>query len=324
MLEATLREFRHACRSLAARPGFSSIVVLTLALGIGANAAIFSVVNAVLLQPLPYAQPDRLVRVWSAFPGEGLEHGTTSPLDLEDWRRTAVSFEAISGYPAITLSGLVMSGVDGPEELRAMHVTEGFFETFGVGAELGRTLGDEDQQESSNRVTVLSHATWRQRFGADAIVGAGTVTTIAEVLAVAKAGGQIIVTPYARGLVVEKAKELGLIAVPGALTPTEIAEMSACGADAVKIFPAEMGAPAIIKAMRAVLPATLPLLPVGGINPDNMAAYLEAGANGFGLGSALYRPGDSPVRVAANAAAFVQRMKELSPTKTMLLPTGPC
>ncbi len=163
-----------------------------------------------------------------------------------------------------------------------------------------------------------------KRFGTDAIVGAGTVTTVAEVLAVAKAGGQIIVTPYARGLVVEKAKELGLIAVPGALTPTEIAKMHACGADAVKIFPAEMVAPAIIKALRAVLPATLPLLPVGGINLENMTAYLEAGANGFGLGSALYRPEDSAASVAKNAATYVQHMKELSATKNMILSKGAC
>ena len=171
---------------------------------------------------------------------------------------------------------------------------------------------------------LLSIERLAQRFGADAIVGAGTVTTVAEVLAVAKAGGQIIVTPYARGLVVEKAKELGLIAVPGALTPTEIAEMHACGADAVKIFPAEMVAPAIVKAMRAVLPATLPLLPVGGINLENMAAYLDAGANGFGLGSALYRPGDSAASVAKNAASFVQHMKVLSATKNMIRSKGAC
>jgi 2-dehydro-3-deoxyphosphogalactonate aldolase len=161
-----------------------------------------------------------------------------------------------------------------------------------------------------------------KRFGADALVGAGTVTTVAEVQAVAKAGGQLIVTPYARGLAVEKAKELGLIAIPGALTPTEIAAMHACGADAVKIFPAEMVAPASIKALRAVLPATLPLLPVGGINLENMAAYLAAGATGFGLGSALYRPGDSAASVAKNAARFVQHMTALSATKHMIRSKG--
>ncbi|MGK2907902.1 MAG: 2-dehydro-3-deoxy-6-phosphogalactonate aldolase [Desulfuromonadales bacterium] len=150
-----------------------------------------------------------------------------------------------------------------------------------------------------------------KRFGNDVISGAGTVTSVAEVLAVAKAGGQIVVTPYARGVVVKKAKELGLVAIPGAMTPTEIAEMYDCGADGVKIFPAEMVTPTAIKALRAVLPAALPLVPVGGISLENMAAYLNAGASGFGLGSALYRPGDSPASVAVKAATYVRRMQEL-------------
>ncbi|MDH4018841.1 MAG: 2-dehydro-3-deoxy-6-phosphogalactonate aldolase [Xanthomonadales bacterium] len=151
-----------------------------------------------------------------------------------------------------------------------------------------------------------------KRFGDDVIVGAGTVTTVDDVIAVANSGGQIVVTPYARRDVVKKAKELGLAAVSGALTPTEIAEMHDCGADAVKVFPAEMVSPMMIRAMRAVLPKSLPLIPVGGINIENMADYLNAGANGFGLGSALYRKGDSAVIVAENVATFVRRMKELS------------
>lgn len=151
-----------------------------------------------------------------------------------------------------------------------------------------------------------------KQFGDDVIVGAGTVTTVAEVIAVANAGGQIVVTPYARSAVVKKAKELGLAAVSGALTPTEIVEMYDCGADAVKVFPAELTSPTVIKALRAVLPSLLQLVPVGGISIENMAAYVNAGANGFGLGSALYRAGDSADRVAEKATTFVRRMKELS------------
>jgi 2-dehydro-3-deoxyphosphogalactonate aldolase len=159
---------------------------------------------------------------------------------------------------------------------------------------------------------LLSIEQLAKRFGDDVIVGAGTVTTVAEVIAVANAGGQLIVTPYARSTVVKKAKELGLAAVPGALTPTEIAEMYDCGADAVKLFPADLTPPTVIKALRAVLPASLPLVPVGGINIENMPAYLKAGVNGFGLGSALYRAGDSTDQVAEKASTFVRRMKELS------------
>lgn len=151
-----------------------------------------------------------------------------------------------------------------------------------------------------------------KRFGDDVTIGAGTVTTVEDVIAVANAGGRVVVTPYARRAVVEKAVEIGLAAVPGALTPTEIAEMYDCGADAVKVFPADMVSPKMLSAMRAVLPASLPLIPVGGINMDNMADYLNAGANGFGLGSALYSKGDSAVIVAEKVATFVRRMKELS------------
>ncbi len=151
-----------------------------------------------------------------------------------------------------------------------------------------------------------------KRFGPDVMIGAGTVTSVAEVTAVAEAGGKLIVTPYARGAIVEKAKELGLAAIPGALSPTEIAEMADCGADAVKIFPAEMATPAVVKALRAVLPTQLPLIPVGGIDTGNMAAYWQAGANGFGLGSALYRPGDPIDKVAQNAALLVACVRKLS------------
>lgn len=167
-----LRELRYSARALAQRPGFSAVVILTLALGIGANMAIFSVVSAVLLRPLPYADPDRLVRVWSAFPEDDRELGTTSPLDLDDWREQATAFDAIAGYPRITMSGFVMTGGESPDEITTTHVTEDFFEVFGVPARSGRTLQNADHEEGSNRVVVLSHSAFSQRFGADpGIVG---------------------------------------------------------------------------------------------------------------------------------------------------------
>ena len=150
-----------------------------------------------------------------------------------------------------------------------------------------------------------------KRFGRETIVGAGTVTSVQEVQQVADAGGRLIVTPYARLDVVEKAKSLGLVSVPGALTPTEIAAMHDCGADAVKIFPADMLAPATLKGLRAVLPQALTLIPVGGIDLDSMKDYISAGASGFGLGSALYRAGDRPDDVFTKTRAFVARIHEL-------------
>ena len=143
-------------------------------------------------------------------------------------------------------------------------------------------------------------------------VGAGTVLTVAEVEAVAKAGGDLIVTPNTNGDVIARAKALGLACLPGAATPSEAFAALAAGADGVKAFPAEMISPAVVKAWRAVLPKGTAILPVGGINPDNMAPYVKAGAAGFGLGSALYKPGDTVATVRANAAAFREAWRRIS------------
>ena len=137
-----------------------------------------------------------------------------------------------------------------------------------------------------------------------ALVGAGTVLTPAEVEAVAEAGGDLIVTPNTNTQVIARARALGLVCLPGAATPSEAFAALAAGADAVKAFPAEMISPAVVKAWRAVLPQGTAILPVGGITPDNMAPYVSAGAAGFGLGSALYKPGDDAPHTRVKAAAF--------------------
>ncbi len=141
---------------------------------------------------------------------------------------------------------------------------------------------------------------------ADALLGAGTVLSIAAVQQVQDAGGRLIVMPHADTAVIGAAKQRGLVCVPGAATPTEAFGAVHAGADALKLFPAELVTPAVLKAMRAVLPATLRLLPVGGITPQTMAGYRRAGAAGFGLGSALYAPGLDAQAVAERARAFVQ------------------
>ncbi len=141
---------------------------------------------------------------------------------------------------------------------------------------------------------------------ADAVMGAGTVLSIDAANKVQAAGGQLIVMPHADTRVIEHVKNVqGLLCVPGAATPTEAFACVAAGADAVKLFPAELITPSIVKAMRAVLPRDLPLLPVGGIAPHTMAAYRAAGASGFGLGGALYAPGMTAAQVAERAEAFV-------------------
>jgi 2-dehydro-3-deoxyphosphogalactonate aldolase len=143
-----------------------------------------------------------------------------------------------------------------------------------------------------------------KRLGDKALVGAGTVTDWEQVTKIADAGGRVIVMPHADERVVEAAKRRNLFVVPGFATPTEAFRMIHAGADAIKLFPAEANPPKVLKALRAVLPGEMPILPVGGITPQNMNEYWVAGANGFGLGSALYKPGMTVEQVAQAAAAF--------------------
>ncbi len=146
---------------------------------------------------------------------------------------------------------------------------------------------------------------------ADAIVGAGTVLNTDAVRDVHAAGGRLVVMPHADLAVVRAARERDMAVTPGVATPTEAFAAIHAGATGIKAFPAEQIAPAVVKAWRAVLPAGIPVVPVGGITPDNMGPYLAAGANGFGLGSALYRKGDGAAVVAANARAFVTSWRAL-------------
>lgn len=150
------------------------------------------------------------------------------------------------------------------------------------------------------------------RFGSQMLIGAGTVLDPAQVAKVADSGGRIIVMPHAHAPVVEAAKKYGLFAAPGFATPTEAFAMINAGADALKLFPAEANPPKVLKAMRAVLPREIAILPVGSITPDNMQEYWHAGANGFGLGSALYKAGDSAQAVSEKAAVFMRAVSNLS------------
>jgi 2-dehydro-3-deoxyphosphogalactonate aldolase len=148
-------------------------------------------------------------------------------------------------------------------------------------------------------------------LGNKAVVGAGTVLKPGDVDAVAEAGGSLIVMPHTDVAVIRRAKELKLTAMPGFATPSEAFAALNAGADALKLFPAEANPPQVLKAMKAVLPKSVAVLPVGGIVPESMAAFVEAGAGGFGLGSALYKPGASAAEVAAKAKAFVAAWRRL-------------
>jgi 2-dehydro-3-deoxyphosphogalactonate aldolase len=149
------------------------------------------------------------------------------------------------------------------------------------------------------------------KYGEEILIGAGTVTTPGQVPDVAKAGARLIVMPHGDPEVVRAAKSAGLACIPGVATPTEAFATLAIGADALKLFPAELLTPAVLKSMRSVLPQATRILPMGGITPDSMAGYVAAGASGFGLGGALYRRGDDPARVGRNALDFVSAWKRI-------------
>ncbi|MBB5466262.1 2-dehydro-3-deoxyphosphogalactonate aldolase [Paraburkholderia sp. Clong3] len=149
----------------------------------------------------------------------------------------------------------------------------------------------------------------RKVLPADAIVGAGTVLHPLLVDDVKAAGGELIVMPHSDPEVVIAAKARGLACAPGVATPTEAFIALKNGADVLKMFPAEQLGCQVVKAWRAVIAAQVPLVPVGGVTPDNMGPFLSAGANGFGLGSALYKPGQSAAVTASHAKAFINGLR---------------
>jgi 2-dehydro-3-deoxyphosphogalactonate aldolase len=138
-----------------------------------------------------------------------------------------------------------------------------------------------------------------------ALVGAGTVLVSAKVGEVRSAGGRLIVSPDTNREVIAASAAAGLVSCPGYFTPTEGFAALAAGATGLKLFPAEGASPAVLKGQRAVLPKYVPVLVVGGIAPDNMQPWRDAGADGFGLGSGLYKPGQSPQDTAERARAYV-------------------
>ena len=152
---------------------------------------------------------------------------------------------------------------------------------------------------------IASVAALAERFGDVAVIGAGTVLTPADVDSVVAAGGQLIVSPDANPTVIARTKALGLLSYPGVMTPTECFAALRAGADGLKLFPGSLIGPAGLKALRAVLPEGTEVLAVGGAGPGNFAEWFAAGASGFGIGTALYRPGDGAAEVATRAREIV-------------------
>lgn len=153
-------------------------------------------------------------------------------------------------------------------------------------------------------------------FGDRCLIGAGTVTTVKDVEDIAAIGGRLIVMPHSDPAVVRAAKAAGLACAPGVATPTEGFAALANGADALKLFPAEQLGPAVLKAWRSVFPPETLFIPVGGVTTDNLATFRAAGADGYGLGAALYKPGLTAAEVGERARIFADATRGIEPPDT--------
>jgi 2-dehydro-3-deoxyphosphogalactonate aldolase len=147
-----------------------------------------------------------------------------------------------------------------------------------------------------------------RRFGTDVLVGAGTVLTSSDVARVRDTGARLVISPNVDPSVIAATKEANMISLPGYFTPSEAFTAIGAGATGLKLFPAEAASPAVLKAQRAVLPASIPIFAVGGITPEAMSAWSGA-CEGFGLGSALYKPGFTPDEVRSRARTFIQSLR---------------
>src|SRR6476661_2010089 len=169
VLDETVRDLRHAGRLLGRAPGFALAAISTLALGVGANTAIFSVVNALLIEPLPYRDPGRLVFVWADQTSEGYPRAPMSGPELDDLDRRTTLFD---GFGAIWATSAALTGAGDPEQLRIGLVSTDFFSILGADAALGRTFADEDAAAGPPTSILLAAPVWHRRYGSDpGIVG---------------------------------------------------------------------------------------------------------------------------------------------------------
>ena len=164
IMEALIKDLAYGIRSLLKHPGFTAIAIVTLALGIGANTAMFSVINGVLLRPLPYQQPERIVTIWEESPERGMEQLPVSFANLQEWVSQNNSFDQIAAY---TFANLNLTGNGEPARLLAVRASANLFPLVGASPMLGRTFLTEEDKEGGNRVVVLSHALWQSRFGSN-------------------------------------------------------------------------------------------------------------------------------------------------------------
>ena len=207
----------------------------------------------------------------------------------------------------------------GAKELLRRHLDECPLVAIirGVTPDDAEAIGDAVQQAGIRIIEVplnspdplRSIGLLAKKFGDSMLVGAGTVLKVEEVARVRDAGGRIIVSPDTNSDVIAASAEAGLVSSPGYFTPSEAFAAIRAGAHALKLFPAEAASPSVLKAQLAVLPEDVPVMAVGGIKPDNMRPWIDAGAAGFSLGSGLYKPGNSAAETLEKARAYVAGLK---------------
>lgn len=164
IFESLLQDSRYGMRMVRKYPGFALTVMITLALGIGANATIFSVINAVLLQPLPYKEPDRLIRLWETNPGVGLTEVAVSVPNFQDWQKQQSLFEQLAGSENATFN---LTGSGEPQRVAAARITANLIRTLEVSPVLGRSFLPEEEKVGANRVVLVSYGLWQRQFGGD-------------------------------------------------------------------------------------------------------------------------------------------------------------
>jgi putative ABC transport system permease protein len=173
-MDALLNDIRYAIRNLIKRPGFTLIAVITLALGIGANSAIFSAINALLLRPLPFPELDRVVAIWDEMPSRGIIHNEVAMANYLDWRAQNQSFEQLALYRWWSAN---LTGIDPPERIQGFLVTANFIDVIGLKPIMGRNFTEEENQPGKDAVAIITHSLWQRRFGGDPNIINKTITT---------------------------------------------------------------------------------------------------------------------------------------------------
>ncbi|MGD8328997.1 MAG: ABC transporter permease [Acidobacteriota bacterium] len=168
-----LQDLRYALRGLRHNPGVTAAAVLTLAIAIGANTAMFSLVDGILLRPFAFPEPDRLVQIWDSNPSRGWDYFSVSPPNFVDYREQSSSFESVTSY---FNSNTTLTGVEEPERLRVAVVGPDYFQTFGIQPQVGRAFAPSDNEPGANDVVILSAQLWNRRFGGDPDVVGGVIT----------------------------------------------------------------------------------------------------------------------------------------------------